>query len=170
MTRNCHADAAIADLPTVAPAEFKAAMRGLAAAVCVITTRHESVANGMTATAVCSVSADPPSILVVVNRSNRSHALIRDSGAFAVHVLSKDQEALAAHFAGRPETPFANVPVSFGASAAPMIEGCETVLDCAVAAETDFGTHTIFVGRVVAARHTVAEPLLYCHGRFGAMA
>jgi flavin reductase len=160
----------VAELPTIAPADFKAAMRGLAAAVCVITTRHETLANGMTATAVCSVSADPPSILVVVNKSNRSHALIRDSGVFAVHILSKDQERLATHFAGRPESPFVGVPVRFGVTAAPMIENCETVLDCVVGAGTDFGTHTIFVGRIVAARYSVAEPLLYCYGRFGSMA
>jgi flavin reductase len=160
----------VAELPTIAPADFKAAMRGLAAAVCVITTRHETLANGMTATAVCSVSADPPSILVVVNRSNRSHALIRDSGVFAVHILSKGQERLATHFAGRPEPPFVSVPTRSGATAAPLIENCETVVDCVVGAETDFGTHTIFVGRIVAARYGVAEPLLYCYGRFGSMA
>jgi flavin reductase len=163
-------ESAAAELPAIPAADFKAALRGLAATVCVITTRHGTLANGMTATAVCSVSADPPSILVVVNQSNRSSALIRQSGVFAVHILSKDQEPLATRFASRPEDPFAGVPLRFGATAAPSIEDCETVLECVVAAQTDFGTHTIFVGRVVAARHGVAEPLLYCHGRFGSMA
>lgn len=159
-----------AELPTVAVADFKAAMRGLASAVCVITSRHGSLANGMTATAVCSVSAEPPSILIVVNRSNRSHAIIRESGAFAVHVLAKGQEPLATHFAGRPEHPFVGVPVRSGATDVPVIEDCDTVLECVVAAETDFGTHTIVVGRVVAAHYAAAEPLLYCHGQFGSMA
>jgi flavin reductase len=163
-------DGAAAERPAISAAEFKAALRGLAASVCVITTRHGTVANGMTATAVCSVSADPPSMLIVVNQSNRSSALIRESGVFAVHVLSKDQEPLATHFASRPDDPFAGVPVRSGATAAPSIEGCETVLECVVETQTDFGTHTIFVGRVVAARHGVAEPLLYCHGRFGSLA
>jgi len=163
-------EGALAELPAIAADDFRAAMRGLASAVCVITSRHETLANGMTATAVCSVSADPPSIFVVVNRSNRSHALIRDSGAFAVHVLAKGQERLATHFAGRPEHPFVDVPVRSGATTAPMIENCETVLECVVAAETDFGTHTILVGRIVAARYGLAEPLLYCHGKFGSMA
>lgn len=161
---------AAAELPAVASAEFKAAMRGLAAAVCVITSRHEHVANGMTATAVCSVSAEPPSLLVVVNRNNRSHTLIRDSGAFAIHVLSKHQEALATHFAMRPETPFADLPMLRGATTAPVIAECDTVFECIVAEATDFGTHTIFVGRVVAARHADIDPLLYRDGRFGAMA
>ena len=159
-----------AELPAIAATDFKAAMRGLASAVCVITSRHESRANGMTATAVCSVSAEPPSILVVVNRSNRSHAIIHDSGVFAVHVLAKGQEPLATHFAGRPEHPFVGVPVRPGATDVPTIEDCETVLECVVAAETDFGTHTIVVGRIVAARYSTAEPLLYCHGQFGSMA
>ncbi len=158
------------ELPTIPAADFKAAMRGLASAVCVITSRHENRANGMTATAVCSVSADPASILVVVNQSNRSHAIIRESGVFAVHVLAKGQEPLAAHFAGRPEQPFVGVPVRSGATEVPVIEHCETVLECVVAAETDFGTHTIVVGRIVAARYGAAEPLLYCNGQFGSMA
>jgi hypothetical protein len=119
-------EGALAELPAIPADDFRAAMRGLASAVCVITSRHETLANGMTATAVCSVSADPPSILVVVNRSNRSQALIRDSGVFAVHVLAKGQERLATHFASRPEDPFVDVPVRPGATAAPMIENCET--------------------------------------------
>jgi len=160
----------IAELPAISAADFKAALRGLGATACVITTRHGDLANGMTATAVCSVSADPPSLLVVVNRTNRSSALIHQSGVFAVHILSKDQERLATHFASRPDDPFADVPVRPGATVAPIIEDCETVLECVVGAQTDFGTHTIFVGRVVAARYGAAEPLLYCHGRFGSMA
>src|SRR6201992_1817910 len=119
-----------AELPAIAATDFKAARRGLASAVCVITSRHETLANGMTATAVCSVSTHSPSILAVVTRSNRSHALIRDSGVFAVHVLAKGQEAMATHFASRPEHPFVDVPVRSGATAEPMIEKCENGLEC----------------------------------------
>src|ERR1700760_1352344 len=163
-------DGAGRELPSISVDEFKTALRGLAATVCVITTRHGELSNGMTATAVCSVSADPPSLLVVVNRGNRSSALIRESGVFAVHILAKGQEQLASHFASRPEDPFAEVPVRSGLTAAPAIEGCDTVLECVVASETEFGTHTIFVGRVVAAQHGAAEPLLYHHGQFGSLA
>ncbi len=53
--------------------QFKSVMRRFAASVNVITSVDGTVMNGMTATAVCSVSADPPSLLVIVNRSNRSH-------------------------------------------------------------------------------------------------
>lgn len=158
------------DLPSVSEADFKAAMRTLASAVCVVTSRHRGVANGMTATAVCSVAAAPPMVLVVVNRCNRSHALIRDGGCFALNVLSADQEWLAVQFATRAAKPFASIAVSGDATGCAVIDGCATVLECVLASSFDVATHTIFVGRVVASRRAGVSPLLYCDGQFGTVA
>ena len=68
----------------------------------------------MTATAVCSVSAEPPSILIVVNQKSRSHALIQKSGAYTVNVLAASQETLAVHFASRSVAPFEPFPTRWG--------------------------------------------------------
>jgi len=154
-------------LPCVDAGRFKAVMRDFTAAVTVITCAGDgSRGNGMTATAVCSVSADPPCVLVVVNRGNRSHALIDASGRYAVNVLAPGQEALARHFASRPDDPFAGVAHRAGATGCPLIEDCAAFLECEVCGRFEAGSHTIFVGRVVAADVRGRGPLLYRDGRF----
>jgi flavin reductase len=155
---------------SISPASFKAAMRRMASTVNVITSRHGSTINGMTATAVCSISADPPSILIVVNQQNRSHALIQQSGVYTVNVLSAGQESLAAHFASGPAAPFAAVPHSYGANGCPVIDGYASYLECVVAAQTAFGTHSIFLGRVIASGERDDVPLLYHDGQFRSLA
>lgn len=151
---------------SVSPAEFKAAMRRIASTVSVVTSSSGGVLNGMTATAVCSVSADPPSLLIVVNRSNRSHALIERSGAYTVNVLSAEQQQLATHFASTPADPFADIPHRLGPNQCPIIENCTSYLACLVEQQTEFGTHSIFIGRVIASGGDDRMPLIYHDGKF----
>lgn len=151
---------------SISPADFKAAMRRMASTVNVITSRHGTTVNGMTATAVCSISAEPPSVLIVVNQKSRSHALIQQSGVYTVNVLSADQQSLAAHFASGPVSPFASVPHVYGTNGCPVIDGCTSYLECVVVSETAFATHSIFLGRVVASGERDDVPLLYHDGQF----
>ena len=169
MTVPPDAGTALPDLPSVSEAAFKAAMRALASTVCIVTSRHGGEANGMTATAVSSVAAAPPTVLVAVNRNNHSHALIRDGACFALNILSADQDGLAMRFAMRAPQPFATVAFSEGVTGCPLIEGCGTVLECVLASSLDVATHTIFIGRVVASRWSGELPLLYRDGQFGTM-
>jgi flavin reductase len=153
-------------LTNVDPAKFKAAMRCIASTVNVITSGEGVAINGMTATAVCSVSAAPPCILIVVNQENRSHALIEKTGAFAVNVLSAWQKSLALHFASKTAMPFESVAHRAGITNAPILEGCAAYLECVVENQTKSGTHSIFVGRVVSSGETDRSPLLYWNGEF----
>jgi flavin reductase len=124
----------------------------------------------MTATAVCSVSADPPSALIIVNRSNRSHATIENTKRFAVNVLANDQQHLAAHFASRASDPFLNVPHAIGSVGCPLIEGATACIECVVIQEVDVGTHTIFVGKIVGTTKSNRDPLLYHEGQYHELA
>ena len=81
-------------------AAFKKGMRHLAASVTLITTRHRDLRGGLTATAVCSVSAEPPQILVCVNKTASAHDPIGEAGFFCVNVLSPQHRKLAERFAG----------------------------------------------------------------------
>jgi flavin reductase (DIM6/NTAB) family NADH-FMN oxidoreductase RutF len=63
----------------------------------------------MTATAVCSVTAEPPSASIIVNRSNRSHGMIARTKKFAVNFLANDQRHLAAHFASKLPEPINDI-------------------------------------------------------------
>jgi len=155
-----------APLASVTPASFKAAMRRFASTVTVVTSGRGGVLNGMTATAICSVSAAPPSVLIVVNRENRSHGLIEQSGAYTVNVLSAAQQTLAEHFASAPIAPFADVPYSVGLNKCPIIDQCASFLECVVESQMRSGTHSVFVGRVVASGESDFPPLIYHDGEF----
>ena len=156
--------------PDLDPAAFKAAMRRLAAGVTVVTSRHDATVNGMTATAVCSVSAEPPLVLVVVNRSSASHGVIARGRAFALNFLGDDQAQIASYFAGRDGKTFEAAPHRIGATGCPLLEGCAAQLECLVETQHDQGTHTIFVGRVLHAQTGDAAPLAYCDGAFKGLA
>ncbi|MEH2472154.1 flavin reductase [Nitrobacteraceae bacterium AZCC 2161] len=153
-------------LSCVSPAAFRATMRRFASTVSVITSGYGTKLNGMTATAVCSVSADPPSILIVVNQANRSHELIRQSGAYTVNVLSAAQEHLATHFASSAIDAFGLIPHSLGLNGCPVIDNCASVLECVVESQIESGTHSIFIGRVVASGESDRLPLLYFNSSF----
>lgn len=159
----------------VTPEQFVAGMRLHAAGVTVVTTLHAGRRAGLTATSVCSVSAEPPQLLVCVNRTAEANPSIRASGRFCVNVLAIDQRALADRFAGRHghagEARFAEGAWSRLVTGAPALEGCRACFDCTLAAAHEAGTHTIFVGLVeaVALRPELA-PLVYHEGEYGLVA
>src|SRR5882757_6732815 len=80
---------------SVDAAAFRKGMRHLAASVTLITTRHRDVRGGLTATAVCSVSVDPPQILVCVNKTASAHDPIGEAGFFCVNILAPDHRKIA---------------------------------------------------------------------------
>lgn len=149
--------------------QFKQVMRRFAANVNVITSTDGEHTNGMTATAVCSVTADPPSALIIVNQSNRSYPLIDKTKVFAVNVLSAEQQEVANHFASKAQDPFALVGHTVGQTGCPLITGADAHLECVVINQVDVGTHTIFIGKIVATEAATGQPLLYHAGRYRAM-
>src|SRR3954462_15216029 len=86
---------------TVEAAQFREAMAQLGAAVHVVTTAGSAGRTGFTATAVCSVSDQPPTLLVCLNRRSRGTPILRENGVFCVNPLGADAESLADMFAGR---------------------------------------------------------------------
>ncbi|EUB99921.1 flavin reductase domain protein FMN-binding protein [Rhizobium sp. CF080] len=145
---------------------FCQALRTVASSVAVITTCHEGHLHGMTATAFSSVSADPPTILIVVNRSTRSYPLISGSRAFVVNFLSQEQRHVSDLFAGKATNQFASVAYTTGRNDAPIIDGAAAHLDCETLSETACETHTVFLARVVAASARQSAPLLYHNGNY----
>jgi flavin reductase (DIM6/NTAB) family NADH-FMN oxidoreductase RutF len=154
---------------------FKIGMRRLAAGVCLITSEEPGGArSGMTATAVCSVSAEPPTLLCCINKQNGSHAMIRRAGVFAVNVLALDDRPLADQFA-RPIS--SGDKFSLGlwrhlVTGAPILESALVGFDCRLAQSVEVGTHGILFGEIQAVhtRPVAAKPLLYAHGSYGGFA
>jgi flavin reductase (DIM6/NTAB) family NADH-FMN oxidoreductase RutF len=154
------------------PQDFKTGMRRLAAAVNIIAAAHDGAPAGLLATAVCSVCAEPPTLLVCVNRSARSYAAIRDSGAFCVNLLAQDQAGLARSFLDLEGAErFSACRWTTLKTAAPAIEGALANFDCEITETVQAGTHTVFLGRVVAMRTSAARaPLLYFDGAYAGLA
>ncbi len=81
--------------------DFRQGMSRLGAAVNLITSDGPEGRHGMTASAVCSITDDPPTLLVCVNRTNRSHDVFNGNGNLCVNVLAGRHQALSNAFAGR---------------------------------------------------------------------
>jgi flavin reductase (NADH) len=100
--------------------DFRNAMAQLPAAVNIITTNGPGGRCGITASAVCSVTDSPPTVLVCVNRNSATHDVFRTNGHLCVNVLCGEQEELARHFAGMTQVPMAGVlPGTRGTTAVP---------------------------------------------------
>jgi flavin reductase (DIM6/NTAB) family NADH-FMN oxidoreductase RutF len=157
---------------SIDPAAFKKGMRHLAASVTLITTRHQGVRGGLTATAVCSVSADPPQILVCVNKSASAHDSIGEAGTFCVNILAPVHRKIAERFAGMDGVEGDERFRDMGSwreltTGAPVLAGCPVSFDCKLVTQVSAGTHTIYIGEIVdLALDAGATPLLYADGAF----
>ncbi len=160
-----------AQTAVVAADDFKAAMRQLSAAVNIITTVQDGQRRGLTATAVCSLCAEPPRILCCVNRSSENNAAIRAAGIFAINVLPATQVELSSDFAGRltGEDRFGTAEWTTLATGSPVLVGAIAVFDCKLVETVESGTHTIFIGEVLAASSEKAAPLLYGDRAYGTL-
>ena len=153
-------------------AEFKRAMRTLASTVTIISTADvNGNRHGMTATAVNSVSTEPPSLLICVNTNASIHAPLTGRGAFCVNVLTTEHEDLVSAFSGRlaGSERFKVGNWREDDRGIPYLEDAQCNLVCDIDTVVPFGTHSIIVGRVAAVR--VAEglaPLIYADGKLAA--
>jgi len=163
---------AVANLATngqlrVDPEIFRGVMRQLAGGVTVITTVNQDKPHGFTATAFCSVCAEPPTILIVVNRTARTHPHIDACRRFAVNILADNQTDVANRFAAKLENQFDGMSYTTPEDGAPVFNGVSAHLQCIVSSRLDVGTHTIFIGEVVGGGTSESGPLVYHSARFG---
>ncbi len=151
--------------------ELQVAMRLAPATVAVITAESDGDINGLTATSFCSVSMEPPSILVCVNRDSRTHGLISASQRFCVNLLGAGQQGIANAFAstkpGEEKLKQADTSI-IKIDEMPVLEEASANMTCDLVHALDAGSHTIFVGTV---RSVVvsegSEPLLYGIQQYG---
>ncbi|MFJ7417259.1 flavin reductase [Streptomyces uncialis] len=167
------ADPAPAPEPPDAPdqpldrALFRHVIGHFMSGVAVITTHEGGVDHGMTASAVSSLSLDPPMLLICAHTKAPTHAAVKRAGVFAVNVLGEDQEHLAAQFAGPRADKFAGVDCDRGVRGVPVLSAALAALECEVIEDVVGGTHRVFLARVVGASARDGAPLGYFRGRFG---
>ena len=140
---------------------FRAAMRHVAATVYAVTTGHGGGRYGILATAVSSLSFEPPSLLVCVNRSASLHAPLASAEVFCVNVLGLGNRDVAEQFMMRQADRFA-VGEWEEALGVPVLATAQSSFVCRRVHSHEFGTHTIFIGELIAAKHREnAAPLTY---------
>ena len=148
---------------------YREAMARLGAAVNVITTDGPGGRSGFTASAVCSVTDDPPTLLVCVNRSNDSHPPLKANGVLCVNTLTAGQQDLSSVFAGltehTSEQRFESGHWYRLVTGAPVLTGAAVAFDCHVTQRVEIGTHDVFFCEVEGiAQGDVHEGLIY-YGR-----
>lgn len=152
---------------------FKQGMRSLAGTVTLITSANAGHRYGMTATAVCSATADPPTVLVCVNKSTTTHDAIAKSGAFCVNVLRYEDRELSTLFGGaeKGESRFKSEQWTHLMTGSPVLLTALASFDCTVAKKISHGTHTIFLGAVQQLLiGKKGKPLLYADGQYAKLA
>jgi flavin reductase (DIM6/NTAB) family NADH-FMN oxidoreductase RutF len=137
----------------VSSGEFRGAMRHLAGGVSVITAGRGRDISGMTVTSVSSLSVDPPTLVVSINRESSSWPLLRRYGFFGVNILTADQIDIAERFAGKDglkgAARFAGAQWITRASGVPLLAGALAAIDCEVEDVVERHSHAIVIGRVL---------------------
>jgi len=132
--------------------DFRGAMRQLTGGVSVITAGRGRDISGMTATSVSSLSVDPPTLIVSINRSASSWPLLKRYGFFGVNILTSDQIDIAERFAGKGGLKgaerFAGAEWNTRASGVPLLVGALAAIDCEVEEIVERHSHAILIGRV----------------------
>jgi flavin reductase len=150
--------------PALSKEAFREGMSRLGAAVNIITTDGPAGRAGFTASAVCSVTDSPPTLLVCLNRSSSIYDQFTGNEALCVNTLTPDHEALSRLFGGKTAMAerFAAAAWNVGLSGAPVLDDATVSFDCRVASKADVGSHTVFFCEVIAIEcHTVASGLIY---------
>ncbi|WP_044563214.1 flavin reductase family protein [Azospirillum sp. B4] len=144
------------------------AMRRLAASVSVVTLRDGKGAAGATVSALCSLSFDPPSVLIALNQSGSVHDRLLAADTYAINILHADQQDISRTFGQPNRTEDCFKPGEWeDVMGAPCLIGAQSTLVCRRAAELPHGSHRVIVGEVLWTRsRTEVDPLLYADGGY----
>jgi len=155
-------------------ADFRGAMRHLAGGVSVITAGRGKDITGMTVTSVSSLSVDPPTLIVSINRESSSCPFVKRYRFFGANILAADQVEIAERFTGKDGLKgadrFAGAQWITRASGVPLLLGALAAIDCQVEDIVERHSHAIVIGRVLdvqIAKRTAA--LAYWQGRYVAL-
>lgn len=156
---------------TVDSATFRAVMGRFATGVTVVTTCDGPQRHGITVNAFCSVSLDPPLVLVCIDRTSKVRDILADAGIFAVNLLAEDQQDVSVCFASNTDERhlnFCHADSHVEATGAPVLDNALGYVDCRVVNIFPGGDHDIFIGQVEAlgTADGDARPLLYYRSQY----
>ena len=157
------------------PTEFTSAMRKAATPVSIVPTAGEHGPHGATVSAVCSLTAAPPAVLICINKQSRILGMIEEHGVYCVNYAAKQHGNLALAFAGAPDYADQRTfsPEHWTVdqqTSLPILSNATAMFTCLHIQTVSFGTHRILIGKVERAEGSDAEPLAYWDGDFRALA
>ena len=152
--------------------EYKHAMWRVASPVAVVTYAAPDGPGGVTCTAICSATTQPPTLVVCINRETPAREAIMKAGGFAVNFLTEEQSDIARQFSRTSDldAEFSGGSWHQAASGAPVLVGAAGSFDCLTDSHMDHGAHTIFLGRVQSVNSSDGSGLLYRDGFFRRLA
>ncbi|HHJ4500783.1 flavin reductase [Raoultella ornithinolytica] len=136
--------------------DFRNAMAQLGSAITIITTDGPAGRFGFTASAVCSVTDSPPTLLVCMNRSSFAHGKFKENGVLCVNVLSGQHQNLSAIFANsqlRSEERFLHDQWLTLETGSPVLATAVANVDCTISTSHEVGSHSVFYCEVRQIRH-----------------
>jgi flavin reductase (DIM6/NTAB) family NADH-FMN oxidoreductase RutF len=150
---------------------FKKALRSVSGSVSIVTSGLMPARHGLTVTAASSLSVEPSTVLVCVNKTAGAHDTIVKTKAFGWNVLTAQHVDLAQKFAGidgsKGDIRFSEGRWTELVSGSPILIGALCSFDCQVIGMHSVGTHTVFFGAVLGEAHQEeSEGLIYRHGKF----
>jgi len=148
------------------PHDLRLAMRRWATGVTIVTSRVNEIQHGMTVSSFTSVSLEPPTVLISLEKTTRTHELVQDSGFFGVTILGHGQAEISDRFAGRQtedQDRFLGLDTFTLETGVPLLADGLASFDCRVVSAYEVGSHTIFIGDVLASQIKMDEsqPLIY---------
>jgi flavin reductase (DIM6/NTAB) family NADH-FMN oxidoreductase RutF/DNA-binding FadR family transcriptional regulator len=156
------------DLRQMTPKEFRDIIGHFASGVTVITALHDSQPFGTTASAVSSLSLEPPMVLICLNKTSSTGQAVTASQRFAVNILGEDQAEEAMRFATKDAADkFQGISIVNGEWGEPLLGDALAILECRVVEEVTGGTHSVYLAEVDRASARSGTPLAYFKGQFG---
>lgn len=151
----------------VTPGELRRAAGQFATGVTIITSVDGSGSPvGCTVSSFCSLSLDPPLVLVCIGKDRAVHPVLTSGPGFVVNILSATQERIARLFANPTGERFGQLQTQPGLHGIPMIPECLAYVHCDLENDIEAGDHSIVVGRARRIDMGGGQPLLYSQGAF----
>lgn len=156
------------DSSPISAEQFRDAMSLVPGFVTVIATEEAGKRFGYTATAVCSLSAEPPQIIVCANKELGNHEAIQQSGRFSINVLSEQQVEISTRFSSPPvEDRFEVGDWQVGESGMPVLADAVATFECVLEQHIDCATHSVLIGLIVACNTDPKSVLMYGNRSYG---
>jgi 4-nitrophenol 2-monooxygenase / 4-nitrocatechol 4-monooxygenase, reductase component len=147
--------------------EFRHVIGHFASGVTVVTTMLDGTPYGTTASAVTSLSVEPPMVLIAMNKESATGAAIAGQGSFAINILGEEHGELAVSFARKGGDKFAGVELAGGEYTGPLLVDALAHVECQVTEQVTAGTHIVFIAEALVASARPGAPLAYFRGKFG---